>query len=183
LHIHNNSASIQASELLPKPTSDERTWAALAHASIILTALIGILTAGIGGLFFVLVPFSIYLAHKDRSSYVAYHALQAIALQLLATLGWIPLMLAAVIIMILIWLITALLIVILIGLILIPVSVLLTILLVLLIVVVYPLLVTCLGILGAVQSLNGSEFSYPFIGRWVRQWMDRQIHPPVSASG
>jgi hypothetical protein len=43
------------------------------------------------------------------------------------------------------------------------------------------LLATGLGILGAVQALNGSEFSYPYIGRWVRQWMDNQAQPPISA--
>lgn len=55
-------------------TSDERTWAALAHAS----ALLNLLVTGVGGPIGALV---IWLTQKDRSRWVAFHALQSLIFQ------------------------------------------------------------------------------------------------------
>jgi uncharacterized Tic20 family protein len=57
-------------------SENERTWAALAHASILLN----LAAPGLGGIIASLV---IYLSYKERSSWVAYHALQSILFQLL----------------------------------------------------------------------------------------------------
>jgi len=66
-------------------TKDERTLAALAHGSIVL----GLLTNGIGGIVTALV---IWAVQRDKSAYVAYHALQALIYQaatlLLTMLAW-----------------------------------------------------------------------------------------------
>ncbi|MBN1659308.1 MAG: DUF4870 domain-containing protein [Anaerolineae bacterium] len=67
------------------PTKDERLTAALAHASI----LFGIFTSGFGGIITALV---IWLVQKDKSRYVAFHALQSVVYQtasmLLMILSW-----------------------------------------------------------------------------------------------
>ena len=72
------------SEKVPT-TQDERTLAALAHASILL----GIFTSGIGGIVSALV---IWAVQRGKSNYVAYQALQALVYQvaafLLSMLAW-----------------------------------------------------------------------------------------------
>lgn len=56
------------------PTQDEKTLAGLAHGSILL----GIFTNGVGGIVAALV---IWATQKDKSPYVAFHALQALVYQ------------------------------------------------------------------------------------------------------
>lgn len=51
-----------------EPNSDEKTWAAVAHASCLVFGVIG--------------PIIIYFMYKDKSRFVAYHALQASIFQL-----------------------------------------------------------------------------------------------------
>ena len=57
-------------------SENERTWAALAHASTLLN----LAAPGIGGIVASLV---IYLSFKEKSTWVAFHALQATLFQLL----------------------------------------------------------------------------------------------------
>lgn len=64
---------------LPLNPADERTWAMLAHLSV----LINLVTGYVG----VLVPLGIYLVFKDRSRYVAFHALQSFFMQLILWVG------------------------------------------------------------------------------------------------
>src|SRR5262249_18046370 len=59
----------------PLSPSDERTWALVAHLSILLN----LVTGFIG----VLVPLVIYIIFKDRSRYVGYQAMQAFVFQLI----------------------------------------------------------------------------------------------------
>lgn len=65
-----------ASQGLPTPAQDERIMAALAHVSILIP-LMG-----------VILPAVIWITQKDKSRYVAFQALQALALQFVALLGW-----------------------------------------------------------------------------------------------
>lgn len=66
-------------------TSHERTLASLAHLSVLL----GLLSNGVGG---ALAAVLIWLTQKERSSYVAFQALQAAAYQIVGmgvmTLAW-----------------------------------------------------------------------------------------------
>jgi len=57
-------------------SENERTWAALAHASTLLN----LAAPGLGGIIASLV---IYLSYKERSTWVAFQALQATLFQLL----------------------------------------------------------------------------------------------------
>jgi uncharacterized Tic20 family protein len=54
---------------------DERTWGLLAHLSVLLNLVTGF-TGPIGA-------FIIYLVYKDRSRFVAYHAMQSMIFQLI----------------------------------------------------------------------------------------------------
>ncbi len=66
-------------------SSNERTWAALAHLSIFLN----LFTGGVLG---PVAAFVIWLVHRDRSTRVAFHALQSLWYQLawlvLISVGW-----------------------------------------------------------------------------------------------
>lgn len=66
-------------------TQNERTLAGLAHASILL----GIFTGGIGG---IITALAIWAVNKEKSAYVAFHALQALVYQVatyvLTMLAW-----------------------------------------------------------------------------------------------
>jgi uncharacterized protein len=130
----------------PAPLSpqDERTWAMLAHLSVLVN-LVTVLLGPVASLI-------IYLVYKDRSRYVAYHALQSTVFQLIA---WIVGGLLATIT----WSIAAALTVILIGCLLYPVALLFTLL---------PLIALIYGVIGAIQVSQGQDFRYWLVGDWVR---------------
>jgi len=140
-------------------SQDERTLAALAHGSILL----GLFSNGIGGIVTALV---IWAVQRQKSTYVAYHALQALVYQvatfLLTMLAWCCWGLLCTLLILVpvignpgaydtappagIW----------VGLIL----------------LVVPLGIWGLTILyalwGAVRSLNGHDFKYAIVGDWVK---------------
>ncbi len=81
---------------------DERTWSVLAHLSMFLNLVTGFLGP--------VAALIIYLVYKDRSSRVAFHALQSMWYQI----GWLVILAVG-------WILTTLLLVVLIGFVLIPV--------------------------------------------------------------
>ena len=127
---------------------DERTWGILAHLSTLLN-----LVTGFGGPIAVLI---IYLIYKDRSRFVAYHALQSMVFQLIWWFG-------GGILIGLMWAIVGGLSMILVGIILIPFAVLFTLVLLLL-----PAGALVYGVVGAVQVNQGHDFKYWLVGDWVR---------------
>lgn len=128
----------------PLSTSDERTWAMLAHLSILLN-----LVSGIIGL---IAALFIYLLYKDRSRYVAYHSLQSFFFQLVFWLGGGAVVGIA-------WAISGVLTTVLVGCLIMPVALLIT--LALPLVLVY-------GVVGAIQCSQGRDFRYWLVGNWVR---------------
>src|SRR5262245_56778330 len=58
-------------------TEEERLWAAIAHGSIWVTILGGILTAGFVVPISIFIPLVIYFMYRKKSDYVVFHALQA----------------------------------------------------------------------------------------------------------
>ena len=153
----------------PGLTAEERNWAAVAHASAILTLLVGASTAGAGFLFMPLVPLAIYLSYRDRSDYVSRQALQALALQLVPF----ALLLITVVVLVPLWLVTALLMIVLVGLALLPVSLLVTVVLALA-VGLAPFGVAVYGAYAALATLNGQPFRYIGLGAWVEQRWGRK---------
>ncbi len=128
--------------------ADERTWAMLAHLSVLLNLVTGFL-GPVGAL-------AIYFAYKDRSRYVAYQALQAAIFQLI---GWV----GGGAIIGLMWTLTGLLSAVLIGLLCIPFAIVATIFLALL-----PLATVVYGVIGAIETSQGRDFRYWLVGDWVR---------------
>lgn len=153
-------------------TAEERTWATVAHASSILTLLVALGTAGIGGLVFAFLPLGIYLIYKDRSDYVAYHAAQAFALQMVGTVGYFLAILAAIIVWTVAVVITALLSVILVGLLLLPIVVVAAPVLVLALIAA-PFVLGGFSLVAAIQTGGGEDYRYPYLGRWVEDWLAR----------
>ena len=128
----------------PLSQADERTWAMLAHLSVLVNLFTGVLGP--------VVALIIYLMFMNRSKYVAYHAMQSFLFQLVVWYG-----IGAM------WGIVGILSALLIGLVLIPFACLLTPLLVL-----GMAIAPIYGIVGAVQTSQGQDFEYLWVGSWVR---------------
>ena len=133
--------------------SEERTWAMLAHLSVLLN----LVTGFVGGLAAIV----IYFVYKDRSRVVAYHAMQSFIFQAITWIGagllaglFIGLGSAfAILIIPLLCLIPGFL-----SLLLLPAS------------LIY-------GIIGAVQVNNGEDFRYWQVGDWVRDILEPKPVP------
>ncbi len=137
----------------PQPLSpaDERTWAMLAHLSVLLNLVTGFLGVGAALL--------IYLIYKDRSKYVAYQAMQAFLFQLLFWAG------GGVLIGIM-WAVVGALSAILVGILLIPIALILTPIL-----LVFPIIAVVYGIVGSIDTSNGKDFRYWLVGDWALSLM------------
>jgi len=129
----------------PLTPSEERSWAMLAHLSILLNLVTGLL-----GLVGALV---IYLVYQNRSRYVAYHALQSLIFQLIVWLGGGILTGVA-------WAITGVLSAVLVGLLCIPFALAISII---------PLAGVVYGVIGGIQCNQGQDFRYWLVGDWVRR--------------
>lgn len=64
---------------------NDHLWAAVAHGSAIATLLA--IGSGPGLIFGLLIPLGMYLLFRNRSDYVAFHALQAFTFQTMCTVG------------------------------------------------------------------------------------------------
>jgi len=123
---------------------DERTWAMLSHLSVLLN-----LVTGFGGPIAALI---IYLVYKDRSRYVAYHALQSLVFQLVWWVGGGALAGVS-------WAVSGVLSAVIIGLLCMPLACVISLL---------PLAALVYGVVGAVQTSQGQDFKYWLVGDWVR---------------
>ena len=139
-----DSSALTVSQPEQLSTSDERTWAMLAHLSILLNLFTGVLGP--------VAALIIYLVYKDRSRYVAYQSLQAFLYQLIVLVGGGALVGIT-------WTISGLLAVVLIGCLCMPFALLLTIAL---------MAAPIYSIIGAIQCNSGQDFKYWLIGDWVR---------------
>lgn len=127
----------------PLSAEDERTWAMLAHLSVLVNLFTGVLGP--------VIALIIYLFFSGRSKYVANHAMQSFLFQLAAwySIG-------------ILWGVTGLLCIVLVGILLIPFACVLT-----------PFMLAGMaiapiyGIYAAVQVSQGREFSYWLVGDWV----------------
>lgn len=131
----------------PLSRDNERTWAMLAHLSVLANLITGLLGP--------VVALVIYLVYKDRSRYVAYQSLQSLVMQLILWVG-------GGIIAATVWAVTGLFSLICIGILLIPVAILVSCL---------PLVAIVYGIIAAIQTYEGKDFRYWLIGDWLRGTM------------
>ncbi|PWH13781.1 MAG: hypothetical protein DDG59_13855 [Anaerolineae bacterium] len=127
---------------------DERTWGILAHLSVLVN-----LVTGFGGPIAALI---IYLVYRNRSRFVAYHALQSLIFQLIGWYGGGTLIGVM-------WAIVGVLSALIIGVVLIPFALVLTLIFGLL-----PLGTLIYGCYGAYQVSQGKDFRYWLVGDWVR---------------
>lgn len=141
-----SGAPIPTPQIPPAPLSpsDERTYAMLAHLSILLNLVTGFIGP--------VVPLIFYLIYKDRSRYLAYQSLQALIFQLIGWLGgWVIVTVA--------WTISGILSAILIGLLCMPFA---------LVLMLVPFAALVYGVVGAIQCSQGQDFKYWLVGDWVR---------------
>ena len=124
--------------------SEERTWAMVAHLSVLVNLVSGILGP--------VVAFVIYAVYKDRSRYVAYQALQSFVFQLIWWVG-------AGALVGFVWAVTGILSAVLIGLLLIPFACIFSFL---------PVFALIYGTYAGIECSQGKDFKYWLIGDWVR---------------
>jgi uncharacterized Tic20 family protein len=151
-------------------TDDEKLWASVAHGSVWLTLIGGILSVGAIVPISIFVPLAIYFMFRRRSDYVAFHALQAFVLQLVGTVGAFAVLLVGGIVWTVGMVIALLAVVVLVGFILVPLWGIVGVVLAGLILVM-PIAMLLYGTIAAVETYNGRDYRYPFIARWV----DRQL--------
>jgi uncharacterized Tic20 family protein len=148
-------------------TDNERMWATIAHASVLLTLLIGLPTAGVATLFTLFIPLMVYMYYREKSEFVAYHALQAFVLQLIGTVGWVMVLVVG-------WLAAAILILVLaITIIGIPVALLLALAMIVFTVASFglPLGMIVFGLIAAWEAYQGKWYRLPYIGLWLEKQM------------
>jgi uncharacterized Tic20 family protein len=148
------------------PTSNERIWAGLAHASVLLTFALGVSTGGLAVVVAALVPLAIWLIFRDRSRFVAFHAMQATVFQLAALAAWLGLLVLGLVVLIPAWIVTVLLMVVLIGFLLLPVVLVLTIA-VAAALALLPFAALVYGLYGAFEVYGGKRFRYWLVADWI----------------
>lgn len=149
---------------------NERKWAALAHGSTLLTALVGLASGGAGVLITIFIPLFIYFAFRKRSEYVAFHALQAFTIQLVGTVGWLALLIGGLVVWVALLILSAILILVLVGLVLVPLVALMLPVFILASLAL-PVGMVIYSVIAAVETWNGHDYRYPYIARWVESQM------------
>lgn len=149
-------------------TEQERTWAALAHASMVLTVMLGLFSGGFLAVMTIFIPLGIYFAFRQRSEFVAFHALQAFTLQAIGTVGWVIVLLVGVLIGVIISTVMAITVL---GLPVAFLAVLATIIFAAASLVM-PLGMIVYGGIAAWEAYQGVRYKIPFLGDWI----DKQMH-------
>jgi len=151
-------------------SENERKWAALAHASTLLTAVVALASGGLGVLLTMFVPLLIYFSYRKRSEYVAFHALQAFTIQLVGTIGWLALIVVGTIVGVALLFVSVILMIVLVGIVLAPIVILAYVLFVLASFLL-PIGMVIYAMIAAVETWNGHNYRYPYIARWVEGQM------------
>jgi uncharacterized Tic20 family protein len=152
---------------------EEMNWAAAAHASVLLTLLLGLATGGIAALLGPIVPALIWYAHRDKSAYVTEQARQATIFQLAGIAALLALGIVGALLVALGWAVSAVLVIVLVGLILLPVMLVVT-LLWIVAVVALPIAQVVYGSYAALEAYNGRPFRY----WWIADLIDRYQAQP-----
>jgi uncharacterized Tic20 family protein len=163
-------ANAQHTPRIGPVSENERKWAALAHASTLLTALVALASGGLGVLLTMLIPLFIYFSFRKRSEYVAFHALQAFAIQLVGTVGWLALVVVGTIIGVALLFVSLILMIVLVGFALLPIVILAYIVFIL-VSLALPLGMVVYAVIAAIETWNGHNYRYPYIARWVEHQM------------
>ena len=149
-------------------TREEMNWAAVAHASILVTLLLGISTGGLAAIFGPLIPALIWYIYRDKSEYVVEQARQATIFQLAGIVGLLVLAIAGAVLIAMGWAVSAVLLIVLVGLLLLPIMLIAT-LVWASAVVALPLVQVVYGCYAAVEAYHGRPFRY----WWIADLIDR----------
>lgn len=150
-----------------RPTADAWTTAAVAHASILLTLLLGF-AGGVGAFVGLVIPLILYLSYRERSRFVALHALQALIYQGVGILVYLALVTVLALAVTVAWAISGLLSVVVVGLLLIPLALMIALMMVL-VLLTAPLAWVGYGLYAAYEVYQGKDFRYMWIGDWVER--------------
>jgi len=156
----------ETGEVVRVPT-DEWTAAALAHASVLLTLVLGA-AGGIGAPVGLAVPLAMYFGYREKSRFVAFHALQSFVYQTAGLLMYVVVAAALGVLVTMAWNISAWLAAVLVGFLLMPFALLLTLLMVL-VLVGAPIAWLGYGLYAAYQVYQGCNFHYWLIGERLEQ--------------
>ncbi len=149
-------------------TQNEMTWAALAHASVLVTLLIGLTSGGMLAIVGALIPAIIWYAFRQKSPYVVDQARQAFLFQVA---GFVALLILAILGSILVgvgWAVSAVLAIVLIGLLLMPIMLVLTLVWAAAFVAL-PIGQIVYGCYAALEAYHGRPFRY----WWIADLIDR----------
>jgi uncharacterized protein len=149
---------------------NERKWAALAHSSTLLTAVVALGSGGLGVLITMFIPLLIYFSFRKRSEFVAFHALQALTIQLIGTIGWLSLITVGLIVWVALVVVSAILILVLVGIVLLPLVVLAGPVL-FVISLALPLGMVIYSVIALTETRSGHNYRFPYIARWVESQM------------
>jgi uncharacterized Tic20 family protein len=149
-------------------TREELGWAAVAHASILLTVLLGVTTGGIAVFLGPIVPAVIWYIYRDRSDYVVEQARQATVFQVAGILALLGLAIVGAVLLTVGWVVSAVLVIVLVGLILLPIMLVATLGWVVAILAL-PIAQMVYGCYAAIEAYNGRPFRY----RWIADQIDR----------
>lgn len=145
---------------------DERFWATMSHASALLTVTAVFASFGVAALVTLFVPLAIYLYYRNKSEYVARHALQAFAAQAVGSIGFMVLMVAVILVIVVASLVSVLLMLVLVGFVLLPLVLLVGVLAIFAVLMI-PLALLIYAMIASVEAWNTNNYSYPWLGDWV----------------
>jgi uncharacterized Tic20 family protein len=149
-------------------TREEISWAALAHASILVTLLLGLFSGGLVAILGPIIPALIWYVYRDKSEYVTEQARQATLFQLAGIIALLALALIGAVLVAVGWAVSAVLVIVLVGLILLPIMLVVTMLWVVAIVAL-PIVQVVYGCYAALEAYNGRPFRY----WWIADLIDR----------
>lgn len=153
-------------EAAQAPTG-EWTAAMLAHASALLTLILGV-AGGVGALVGLTVPLAMYFGYREKSRFVAFHAMQSFVYQVAGVLLYAVFAAVMAVWVAIAWTVSGLLSAVLVGLLLMPFALLLTLLMAALLVGA-PLAWLSYGLYAAYQVYQGRDFHYWLIGEWLER--------------
>jgi len=149
-------------------TQQEMTWAALAHASILVTLLLGLVSGGLVAIVGILIPAIIWYAYRERSAYVVDQARQAFIFQVAGVVALLVLAILGSVLVVAGWAASAALAIVLVGFLLMPIMLVLTVLWAA-VFVALPIGQVLYGCYAALEAYHGRPFRY----WWIADLIDR----------
>jgi uncharacterized Tic20 family protein len=155
-------------EATPAP-ADQWTAAAMVHLTVLLTLVLSVV-GGIGALIGLGVTLVIYFAYREKSRFVAFHALQSFIYQVAGIVLYALLVAVLAVWVVIAWTVSGVLSAVLVGMLMMPFALLLTLVLTL-VSVCTPLAWLGYGLFAAYQVYQGCDFRYWLIGEKLEQEM------------